>query len=86
MFELRFVAEGYHLRILARDPSTTKSEDFSLLCYPAWGVAPFLSDLGTLTSVNVPMSTPGLKRTRLPHPGDSDITQHTITLNISLPG
>lgn len=85
MFELQLVAERYHLRILARDPSTTKSEGFSLLCYPAWGVPPFLSDLGTLTSVDVPMSTPGLKRTRHPHPGDSDTSQHTTTLIIPLP-
>ena len=74
-----------HLRILARDPSTTKSEGFSLLCYPAWGGPPFLSDLGAYPFGHAPMSTPGLEWTHHRHPGNSDIAQHTTTLSIPLP-
>lgn len=71
-FEAQLIAESAHVGILARDPSTTKSEGFSLLCQPAWGGSPFLSDLVTLAYANVTMSTPGLKWTRHPHPADSD--------------
>jgi hypothetical protein len=70
----------YHIRILARDPPTTKSEDFSLLCYPAWGDSPFLSDLDTLSYEKLPMSTPGLRWTRHPHPGNSHTPRHTTHL------
>ena len=85
MFELWFVAVAQDIRILARDPSTTKSEGFSLLCYPVWGSTPFLSDLGPSAYAVDPMSTPGLERTHHPHPVDSPTQQHTTTLHIPLP-
>lgn len=74
-----------HVRILARDPLTTRSENFSLLCYPAWGDPPFLRDLDALSYDNVPMSTPGLRRTRLLHPDYSDTLLHTPILTPHYP-
>lgn len=85
LIELRLTAVLHHIRILARDPPTTKSEDFSLLCYPAWGGSPFLSDLDTLPYEKLPMSTPGLRWTRHPHPGNSDTTPHTTALTTHCP-
>lgn len=80
VFELQVAAKTCHIRILARNPPTTKSEGFSLLCCPVWGGVPFLSDLGAFPYDNAPMSTPGLGRTRLPHPVNSGIPTPAATL------
>lgn len=80
VFELRPVELWLHIRILARDPPTTRSEGFSLLCYPVWGGAPFLSDLGVNPYELTTMSTPDLRRARLPHPVDSVATTRITTL------
>ena len=53
---------------------------FSLLCYPVWGGAPFLSDLGVNPYELTTMSTPDLRRARLPHPVDSVATTRITTL------
>ena len=74
-----------HVRILARDPLTTRSEDFSLLCHPAWGDPPFLRDLDALSYDNDPMFTPGLRRTRLLHPDYSDTLLHIHILTPHYP-
>ena len=80
VFELRPVELWLHIRILARVPPTTRSEGFSLLCYPVWGGAPFLSDLGVNPYELTTMSTPDLRRARLPHPVDSVATTRVTTL------
>ena len=80
VFELRPVELWLHIRILARVPPTTRSEGFSLLCYPVWGGAPFLSDLGVNPYELTTMSTPDLRRARLPHPVDSVATTRITTL------
>ena len=80
VFELRPVELWLHIRILARAPPTTRSEGFSLLCYPVWGGAPFLSDLGVNPYELTTMSTPDLRRARLPHPVDSVATTRITTL------
>ena len=80
VFELRPVELWLHIRILARDPPTTRIEGFSLLCYPVWGGAPFLSDLGVNPYELTTMSTPDLRRARLPHPVDSVATTRITTL------
>ena len=80
VFELRPVELWRHIRILARDPPTTRSEGFSLLCFPVWGGAPFLSDLGVNPYELTTMSTPDLRRARLPHPVDSVATTRVATL------
>ena len=85
IFELWLVAPVRHVRILARDPLTTRSEDFSLLCYPAWGDPPFLRDFDALSYDNVSMFTPGLRRTRLLHPDYSDTILHTSILTPHYP-
>ena len=85
IFESCFVATVCHGRILARDPLTTRSEDFSLLCHPAWGDPPFLRDLDALPYDNAPMFTPGLRRTRLLHPDYSDTLLHTPILTPHYP-
>uniref|UniRef100_A0AAV1USH7 Uncharacterized protein n=1 Tax=Peronospora matthiolae TaxID=2874970 RepID=A0AAV1USH7_9STRA len=56
------------------------SDGFSLLCYPVWGGAPLLSDLGVNPYELTTMSTPSLRRARLPHPVDSDAVTRVTTL------
>ena len=80
VFVLWPVERWRHIRIPVRDPPTTRSEGFSVLCYPVWGGAPFLSDLGVNPYELTTMSTPGLRRARLPHPVDSVATTRVTTL------
>ena len=66
--------------ILARGPPTTRSEGFSLLCFPVWGGAPFLSDLGVIPYGITTMSTPGLGRACHRHTAYRDTTTLIGTL------